>query len=219
MEPQVRFWWLAGIVILAIGIFFLVDGLKRWDHARRLVTEGVRVQAIPTSGNYVRGHRLPAGSQFELAFDYEGRPRSVSGSLEAIGGMIRVGDPVEIRIDPKDPARWTARTEPAPPWASIVGSLPLLPLAGVLIVVAFFVRARVLKIFRQGESIDAVVLDVKQSPVAPMCQIVRCALPGGTDKRVYTVTVPKRSGTLAQGEMIPLLLARSGQPLPAAAYL
>jgi hypothetical protein len=218
-EPRVRLWWLAGVVILLIATFFIVSGMRAWMRDRALVVDGVVVQAIPSSptGQGIEGHRLPADAVVRLTFEYNGKRREVQGQLAGRRDLIVLGAPVEIRIDPDNPQRWTGRQSPAPPWAYIVGSLPLLPLVVILFIAAFVIRRGVLHTWRDGEAKEAVVVEVRQSPLAPQSQIVRCALAGG-DGRVWTVTQPKSAGRVLRGDPIWLIVPHKGKPIAAAAY-
>ena len=76
----------------------------------------------------------------------------------------------------------------------------LLPVVALLVIVAFVRRAAVLRVWRNEPSAEAVVVDVKNSAIAPRSRILRLTLKG--DTRVFTTLYPLRAGVPAVGESI-----------------
>ena len=61
IEPRVRAWWVAGLVLLAISAFFAVDRSLQWNRIRWLVHHGVSVTAtVYQIGDYESGLRANA---------------------------------------------------------------------------------------------------------------------------------------------------------------
>ena len=87
----------------------------------------------------------------------------------------------------------------------------LLPLLALAIVVMLLRRRRILKIWRSGEAAAAVVVDTKQSSIAPRSRVMRFALRDGDDRRVFQTLAPRSMGELNPGDEV-MILHEPGNP-------
>ena len=135
---------------------------------------------------------------------------------------LRTGQTISIRIDPKNPKTWTNRTTPPPLIDELFAPLLLLPALVVSVLAAVALRRRVTQLWATGEARQAIVVDTKQTPLAPLSHVVRCTLADGTDKRLITVYLPHRAaGKPAKGQAIWLVTHPKNpqRALAAAAFL
>jgi len=194
-EPHVRFWWVSALVFLLIGLYFCVDRWRGWLAERRLIEGGTRVEANidEAGGTTSPGKRVPPDSEVVLNFTFKGRSWRVNGLLPGRSAPIEPGTTVPIRIDPDDPHVWTARTRPAPLGHELLGALLILPLFPLLLAVSLVLRARVMSVWRHGQSFAALVVDSRHSALAPWSHAVRCTPRDGRDNRLISVFLPRTS--------------------------
>jgi hypothetical protein len=114
---------------------------------------------------------------------------------------IRVGDKIPIRVDQDAPKVWTDRAQPKPWLVDFTIVLFLVPLLVVLGLIALLRRMQVLKIWRKGEAAAGVVVDLKQTAIAPLSRVVRFTLAEGSDRRVFSTLHPAR-GAPGPGDVI-----------------
>jgi len=144
-------------------------------------------------------------------FAPDGRRIWVQGQLSPADGLLYIGQSIPLRIDPSEPERWTDRTEP-PPWlAEMTAVLFLLPLLLLAVLMMLWARRRALNIWRRGEPAVAVVVDTKQSSIAPRSRVMRYALRDGADRRVFSTLAPYAMGPLEPGDEV-MILHAPGNP-------
>ena len=219
-EPRVRFWWLAAVVVLAIAGYFLGTRYWSWRRQADLVRHGLRLDDATvqrTATEVVRGKRQPPNSLVTLDYTVGGRPYTVDGFLVGRTDWIVVGGTVPIYVDRDDPSRWTGLTEVPPLTPELMGGLVLLPVPVALALACLLARARVLRAWRNGQAIEALVLDSRQTAVAPRSRAVRCTPADADDRRVLSVYVPPRLARVGEGEMIRVLAPPAGRAGPAVA--
>lgn len=216
-EASVRLWWLSAIVIGLIAAYLAVTQLAGALAERRLIEHGHAVEATvieldQTRSRMTRPISRDVTREIVLRYHVPGidEPLEVKGRLDARPGeVVQVGQPMQIRVDPSNPRRWTDRTR-AKPWLVEMTSVALLvPLVAVLLLVAFLRRAAVLRVWRNEPALEAVVVDVVNSAIAPRSRIVRLTLTG--DSRVFTTLYPVRAGIPVVGETISVV-APPGRP-------
>jgi hypothetical protein len=215
----VRFWWaVAAALVLGMGYLLVMETLD-WSREVRLVKEGAVVQAVVyEAGQTVKNRPVPPTGNVDLTYTYEGKQYKVTGELaERPAGTLMSASTIPLRVDPGDPRVWTNRTVPPSLWGKMLGPLLLLPAALLAVVVAVVARGRVAKLWRTGEARQAVVVETKQTPLAPLSQAVRCAIVGG-DKRLITVYVPQRGGRVKKGDVI-WVVAQGARAVAAGAFL
>jgi hypothetical protein len=207
-QPDVRFYWVIalvlGIVALGMGIAVGMD----WNHERRLVSHGTPVDAIVQQAGEqtLAGRKQPPDTLCILRFEWHGsphvtRPAYLAGRQEYVAPQ----DVVRIFVNPDDPDDWTARSEPGPIGPRLLGAVIALAAALVALAVAWLYRARVLSVWRNGESVEALVIESRNTALAPMSRAVRCTPAEEADTRVFSVYVPARAGKLERGDRIWIL--------------
>jgi len=191
----VRFWWLAALVLLAIALGFALDQGREWANWRRLLRHGQQVAAeVVEVGGVTRNVMMAPNTPVKLAFELQGRPHTVEGTLEGRTEFIRTHDRVPIHVDPADPSRWTALMELPPLGRQLLAAWITAPLGLALLAVAAVGRGRLLRLFREGQAEFALILHSQHSALAPRSRLVRCTLRDEGDKRIFSVFVPQRRG-------------------------
>jgi len=227
-ERPVRVCFILFVLVAATTGFVAVASFVRASAARKLVQEGQPVTATlavaetsTVQGRMFDRTRL-VGQTVELDYKLkDGREfKRVEGRITTdTGGSLTIGGPIEIRVDPADPKRWTDRTQPRS-WATELSSaIMLFPLAVLLFVLMLMARARVLSLWRNGRVAEAVVVDASQSSIAPLSRTLRYALADGTDNRVFSTLCPADL-VPAAGETITLIVAERnpGRAIVASLY-
>lgn len=218
-ERTPRVWLILLLLVTATTAFFVVDRVVKASHERRLIQSGrtvfAKLESIESSTvlgrAFSRRDPLPVTLLIPPPEGSSDPPRRVDGRLTGgIDGMVKIGDDLEIRVDPNDPTRWTDRTQPKPWSTELTVAYGLMPLVCLLGVVALLARTRVLNVWRNGQEAIGTVIDATQSAIAPMSRIVRFVLSDSDDNRVYTVLCPADE-VPAPGEPIALLYPR-GNP-------
>jgi hypothetical protein len=211
--------------MLVICIYYAITRTHTWSVERQLITSGERIEAevmgwapgmdAPHTARQV----IQADAQVALRYTYRGQVYDVFGPLAGRKASLYTHTMVPIVVDRADPTRWTGRLEPAPLPQEILPALLLLPFAVVPFVVALVNRARVLRIYRDGEALQATVVGVGHSAAAPGSRLVRCALHTAGENRVIKTLLPARK-TPAVGQSLWLIAPPNHpqQALPAALF-
>jgi hypothetical protein len=204
MEPRVRAWWVALLAVGIVAIYFIVSQYSTWRKDNRLLHEGELIQAVVDSANGVStsGHRQKGNAFVQLSYDYKGRSYTGEGILAGRPETetIFVKRSVPIRVDPDDPAVWTARTSPSSLSTALVAVWAILPLVLISLLGGWFSTMRLLRLVRNGEPHRAVVVDTRHVALAPRSRLIRCTLADGRDTRIYSVYVPRASASLGRGD-------------------
>lgn len=203
-EPTVRFWLLVAFVLSLVCLYLLLVQTWRWSRERRLIWHGIPVSAtvVEAGGEPVVGKQMPPTSSVRLRFERDGQTVELTGYLAGRKEYIEVGAPIPIRVDPEDPKRWTARTEPTPLARHLVGGLLVLPAAALALLVAWIRRRKVLRVWRDGTALPVKVIELQQSALAPRSWAVRCAAEDPKDQRIYAAYVPRSLADLRRGEVL-----------------
>jgi len=213
-EPNIRFWWLAALAFFAIGAYFVVGGWLTWRHESMLVENGVSLDATLVEVTYLsQPLRLP-GKSFDpsnlvrIEFPWHGEQHTTRSML-ASGhkGFVIVGQTVQVRVNPRDPDDWTELTESEPLLHRILGGLIPLPIALVAFLGSWWMRRRLLRIWRSGPSVHALVIESRHSAVALRSRRVRCTPAAEGDARVFTVYVPSSAERIAEGDLLWVIAA------------
>jgi hypothetical protein len=203
VQPDVRFYWgialVLGLVALGMGIAGAVD----WNHERGLVVNGVAVNAVvqQAGDQTLAGRKQPPEALCILRFDWHGsahltQPAYLSGRQEYVAPQ----DIVRIYVNPDDPDDWTARSEPGPMGPRLLGAVIALAAALVAFVIAWLYRGRVLAVWKTGDAVESLVIEARNTALAPRSRAVRCTPVEEVDTRVFSVYVPARSGKLERGD-------------------
>jgi 4-amino-4-deoxy-L-arabinose transferase-like glycosyltransferase len=209
-DLRVRFWWICAAVIAAMMLIFAIERISSSIGERRLIATGILVHAKVTGINESRrpGYTLPRNDSLDVQLSVDlpdGQHIETKGVLPPADSVVRIGDYIDIRILPSDPSRWTDRTEMISWPAELFLPLVLLPIVCLLLVIAIIRRRQVLRIWRTGYMARGVVLEVKQSPIAPLSRLVRYTISDLRDKRVFGTLIPAREGIPEVGDTIPLV--------------
>ena len=219
-EPHVRFWWVLTLALLAIGVYVGVREWRVWSREVRLIRSGRVVQAeiLTAAGLSSRWQQLPPDSVVKIRYEVDGREYEKNGYLKGRKEFIQVRSKVPVRVDAGDPDQWTARTEPASLIEQLTGAVVVLPVFLVLAVVSLWQRARLLRVWRDGEAVGAIVVDSRQTALAPRSRLVRCTPAESGDKRIVQVYVPASAAAgVAPGDELWLLRPPAGRGRPVAA--
>jgi len=203
-EAYVRRWWMGALLLCVVTVYFVGTQLIRSLQDRRLIREGEAVDAVIVEANNEtltnKVWEPSVQALFKLEVQRPGaEPLVILSRLRNQDRALQVGDTVRLYIDRQDPSRWTDRGH-----VSFARDLALavvtLPLAGLLMVVAVMGRRRALRVWRDGEAMVALVVEVRQAPSAPRSRHVRFTLRDGRDRRVFGTLVPVRAAPLAVGD-------------------
>ena len=219
-EPHVRFWWVLTLVVLGIGLYVGGRQWLVWSREVRLIRSGrvVEAEIMTAAGLSSRWQQLPPDSVVTLRYEVDGKVYDKLGFLKGRTEFIRVRSKVPIRVDPADPDLWTARAAPASLVQELTGAIVVLPVFVALAVVSLLQHARLRRVWREGESARAIVVESRQTALAPRSRLVRCTPADSGDRRVVEVYVPAGAAAALQpGEEMWLLFPPGGRGRPVAA--
>jgi hypothetical protein len=222
-ERRVRVWWLLGVALLAICVYYAVSRLYFWNVERRLITQGVALQAQVRGwdgGEAPKGKVLAPDSSVELSYTYQGKEHRVFGGLAGRKEQIITRTNVPIFIDPAEPERWTGRTEPGSLAHEMLAAMLLAPGVIVLFALALWQRRRVLRTWHQGQTVLAEVVKVGHSAAAPASRLLSCALHNDRgDARVVKTLLPaSKAPTVGDSLWLIFPPGRPQDAIPAALF-
>ncbi|QOV91786.1 hypothetical protein [Humisphaera borealis] len=207
-EPTVRFWWVLAFVLLALAPFVGAGPFRQWQKLSRLSTEpAVNAKVLRTDRETVTGRPTLAGAQVQIEIAAPS-PRQLWGTLDGWtkGPLPRIGDTIEIRLDPDDPDAWAVVHQVPPMISALATGLSIAAIAVLPLLAAFVLRARVLKVWRHGQLREAAVVGQQQTALAPGAYALRCVWIDGDgpttsaargkarpDRSIFRVFVPKRT--------------------------
>lgn len=200
-EGSVRVWLILAITVATVTIFFAVQQTLAALRLRSLIDKGKPVTA------YVDD--MSRGSWFLLRYEVDGktyRTGQVPMMLSRQEQLQRQ-QAVPIRVDADDPNIWTDRNrdELEPIHRELVASVILLPLLALTILMVLLKRRQVLRVWRDGSLMHAVVVETKQSSLAPLSRVIRFALPSGSASRIWSTMMPARVGVPVRDEVIEII--------------
>ena len=219
-EPHVRSWWVLTLALLGIGAYICGREWRIWSREVRLIQSGRVVEAEITSagGLSSRWQQLPPESLVTIRYTVDGKTYDKSGYLKGRKDYIRVRSMVPIRVDPADPGQWTARTEPPALAQQLTGAAVVLAAFVIMAVVSLWRRAAVVGIWRDGQLARAIVVDSRQTALAPRSRLVRCTPSDTGDNRVVQAYFPAGAAAgLQPGDETWLLFPPGGRGRPVAA--
>ncbi len=223
-EPRVRFLWIAAIVLFGAACYIALLQTIQWRHDMRLVRSGTVLSAyvVEADGKAHAGPEFTPPVSVKLKYDLGGQSHTVTGIIQAGEGPRYVSPRTNlpIRVDPDHPEDWTARDHLSSVFRELLGAGLVLVVVLLTLLVAMWMRGRVLRIWREGEVLPAVVVQRGHSAMAPRSAAIRCALRDHPDKRLFTVFIPHSAAKLAPGDQLQLI-APKGHPeraIPAMLY-
>jgi hypothetical protein len=222
-DRHVRVWWILGLALLAVTLYYSGSRTWWWWQEKRLIETGVRLEG-EVKGWYVGedalpGKVLPPETQVDLAYEIDGKKYRPHAPLAGRKTQIKTGEKVPIYVDRGDPTRWTARTAPAWLLGELIGAIIIAPGALLLLAVAWLRHGQVVQIYRDGDAVLAEIVGVGQTPSAPLSRLIRCALDHGERVQVVKTVLPAKHKPRA-GELIWLFVpAGKAEPaVPAALF-
>jgi hypothetical protein len=217
LEPRVRFWWLATIVLLVIALWFVAEQILAFRGERQLIRHGALVAATVSSvdGDSRVGKQVPPGTPCELKFPWNGQILYVTGTL-AGDDYVTDGETVQLHVDPRDPSDWTDRNEAEPVGRRMI--------AGAVVVLAVIatsaaslrLRRRMLRAWADAPAVPYSVFDTRHAALAPLSHAVRCVAVSGRDQNLVTVYLPARLPRPETGDVL-WLIHPPGNPSAAVA--
>lgn len=197
-ERHVRVWWLLGVALLVITCYYAISRVYLWSEETRLITHGEKVmgEVVGWSGGIAAKNQhsvLSPNEVVDIEYSYKGTVYHDRSELIGRSEQIFTHVPLPLFIDPNNPLHWTARTVPAPLANEILPALMLAPFVVLLFVVSYLRRQRVLRIYREGEALEAEVMSVGHSAAAPFSRLLSCAAHAESgDDRVMKILLPTR---------------------------
>jgi hypothetical protein len=213
----VRIWCVLAITLAIVIVYFTVSQVVAGAAERAMILDGIPVtadviQIMGTTNPQVAFHRNETlGAKVRYTIPGEQTPRLVSGPLSILGqgdAVIHPGDQIALRIDRDDPTHWTDRTEPRSWIVELSVAMVLLPLLALILLIAVLQRARILRIWQNGEETLASIVDIRQTALAPRSRLLRFTLADGSSARVCSVLLPTRAGVPRQGETVVLVMPK-----------
>lgn len=212
IEPGVRFWWIAAILIVVAAIGLAVQGVLNWREENFVIREGVVVEATAFTAGEIRVANRPIPMERPVTLDYEfnGRTYSSRGMLTNVGQVYISGQPFEVRIDPRAPENWSNRQEPTTIVGNLFGAIMAL-FAGLFTGAISLVAQRLqLQLWSRGQHRTGRVLGHSQSALAPRSVSVRCAVRVGKHEKALSVFVPQKGHVPGENEAIELITNAAG---------
>jgi hypothetical protein len=214
-ETNVRLWWLSALAVGFVALWLvsaeIIDGLNK----RAKLRSGIPVIATidTVAGKAVRTRGTPMNVRLRYSVNGVDIVDTQEKTIEATSGadVIRGGDTLPIRVDPNDLTQWIEDRPPASILGSIGISLAILPIALLLLLVAFVKRNAVLSVWRNGEPDVATVVASKSSSLAPASQLLSVTLDKDASKRVVRMLHPRGAGLLSPGDNL-AVVAPPGKP-------
>ena len=211
-EPAVRGWLLGALVLMALAVHSVWSAVSTNADQQWLLMHGRPVEAtIYASGRgRVPGIAYPPDGFFTLLYDrqsQDGRiqPERVETSFPEQRDSVISGSKITLYVDPIDPAHWTSKSASLHWWSGLTSGILMLFFALLLIGVAALLRRQRLRWFEVGTVVDAIVVAIRTTPLAPLSQAVRCSDPNSGAPGATTVYLPRSAGIVRVGETIPLI--------------
>jgi hypothetical protein len=205
LEPRVRRWWLAAILVLIMFGGFAGDRLWARQVEYRLIHSGLTVQAkIVGAENKINNQPVGAGDMVRLQLTLP--DKTEEDQTGPLSQPAIVGNFITVHLDPADHSRWTDRSEATPLLDSLLIGLFALPLIPLLLWISYRQMLLLMRTWRNGSPAVAVVFDRRHSPIAPMSYTLRCSLQNHKRKDLFTVYVPRIAYGLEKGDLIWVIL-------------
>jgi hypothetical protein len=214
-EGPVRFWWTSALAVTLVGAYVAyVNAAQELKH-RRLLETGLALQA---TAHRVNGYTASDNPRYAVQRDQsiaveldvtlpDGSPLRLTGYLPQNDGYIRIGQAVQVRVDPNDHTNWAEERDLLPWWRVL--ALPvflLLPVVLLLLGIAEWRRRMFLRVWREGMRAEGLVVDVRHPAAAPLSRVVRFSIVDARDRRVFKMLYPTRAGVPNKGDSLTLLM-------------
>jgi hypothetical protein len=217
-DPKVRLWWLIALAMLGIALVLATMSYRDWARLARTIESGVTVPAHidGAAGDPRKDRAVAATDVVGITYEYKGaRFQNVLGVLGSRNPPYRVGETITIHIDPNDPGNWTVRSTYPTLALAMIGPILVLPVAVICGLIALAGRRAVLKTYRDGQPVEAIVSTNRQTPLAPGSRAIQCSLTSGS--RMMEVFVPGALSQLKENDAVAVLIPPGrGRPLAVA---
>jgi len=221
-DPSVRFWWLLAVALLLLAPFVGTPPVRRWQTLSRLAEQPpVQARLIRNQREAIIGRPVLPGDSVQIEVQQGGRQRQLWGTLDgwARGPLPRMGETIEVRLDPDNPDVFAVVHQVPPLISALATGIAVASVAVLPMLIAVVLRRRVLNVWRMGEARTAAILDRQSTALAPRAWAARCAWADEEsgerpDKAIFRVFVPKRLP--ATDEITVLSLPKGGKRLAAA---
>jgi hypothetical protein len=215
----VRFWWIAGLVLVAAAVYLLITRTIAWHQNSRLSVSGTPMQAkvLQAEESVAPGKTVAGDKPVRLRYEFNGKTYDVSAPYldgRRSEQFLIVGSDIPIRVDPADPTRWTARESPAPLGPELIGGFITLGIGAAVFLFGYWLGARVFRTYRTAKAAVAMVLDSRHTALSPGAWAVRCSPVDEGDDRVFEVFMPARAD-VREGAVLWILLPETGRPVAA----
>jgi hypothetical protein len=216
-EMPVRLWCVLAITLAVVIAYFTINQVMTGASERNLILNGIPVDAVLTqvggTSNPLAAFRRNESVAAKVRYTLPGEenPRVVGGMLAISSepnAVVHAGDPIPIRVDRTNPNLWTDRTEPRSWLVELSVVMLLFPILAFLLLIALLQRARILRVWRDGDAAEAIVVEVRQTALAPLSRQLRFTLTDGSSSQVCSLLIPTRAGIPAREEVIHLVMAR-----------
>ena len=219
LDPRVRFWWGAGLVLVAAAGYLLISRTLVWKQNSRLSVEGTPLPAkvLQAEESVAPGKTVAGDKPVRLRYEFNGKTYEVSAPYldgRRSEQFLVVGSDIPIRVDPNDPSKWTPRETPAPLAPELIGGEITLGIGAAVVLLGVWLRSRVLRTWRNAKAVAAVVLEARHTALSPGAWAVRCSPVEEGDDRVFEVFLRPKA-EVSGGTVFWLLLPDGGRPLAA----
>jgi hypothetical protein len=200
IEPRVRIWLSGALIVLVITILLVGQRIRASWGDRQLINHGTKVEAeiIEARGDKVKNklHTPDENVPFKMDFQLpNGHHHSIYSQLKAQKKDLAVGMTIPLFINPANLNEWTDRTEVS--WVEdTLAAFILLPAVFGLVLIGLLRRLQVLKTWRNGEAMEAVVVDTRQTAAAPLSRVVKFVARDAGNKQICSVVIPTRIAVL-----------------------
>jgi len=191
-------WLILAVAVAFVSAYFTITRVQealteRWlyEHGQDVKATYVAINLNPGPNRHLRNETLAATIKFvlnksEYTKDMQLDPKP--------GAAAVVGESIAIKVDPNDPDRF-AEAKDLPPWSHEVAVIiVLIPILMIVIVLVLWKRRGVLRVWRDAPLAEAVIVELRHTPVAPLSNVVRFTRVDGSDKRIWTTLMPSSAG-------------------------
>jgi hypothetical protein len=214
-EPNVRFRWVFALIVLLGGFWFAISGVQSWLRDKSLMQVSPISATISQANSDIHpGRPVPPGATVYVQWKKDGQTVTSAGTLSGYSSKAppNIGEDIQIRVDPEDTNRWTARNEPPTLMPNLLPAIACILFALVVVLTAWLRRRRVLQIWRDAPVQPASVLEWQHTPLAPRSRSAKCTLED--DARVFSVVIPAKAAERAKtAGQIQVLVPQHGQRL------
>ena len=137
-----------------------------------------------------------------LKFPWHGQDFETAGVSKLPGRKERIetGSALPIHVNPQDPEDWTWLNEPMPLLTRAIGTLITLPIAALALAWALLHRWRLLRTWRRGQAVRALIVATRSTAVAPRCRAAEVTPLDENERRIYTVYLPPNLADMEEGD-------------------